>query len=224
MASLYRLLMLFLIAMWSISRSYAAEVEGFLNAAFGSREDIVVDAIKKDFGESQKIQLYPVDEQTGTKTIEIKVPNFTPLDVPATISYILGYKCHCLIQVSVVWQLPQNITHAQRNSALENISKLVTSLSTKAWADGSILLGRVSDEIKEGQTSNYVFFRGVASDNSAITVWGAPVIIVKNISTAQADKGKATLTANIDKLQILGASYELNVKRPDLKRVYTQSF
>ncbi len=224
MASLYRFLVSLLIAIWSISCSYAVEVEGFLNAAFGSHEAIVVDAIKKDFGESQKIQFYPVDERTGTKTIEIKVPHFTPLDVPATISYILGYKCHCLIQVSVVWQLPQNITPAQRNSALENISKLVTAYSTKVWTDGSILLGRVSDETKEGQTTNYIFFRGVASDSSAITVWGAPVIIVKNTSTTPADKDKAALTANIDKLQTLGVSYELNVKKPDLKRVHTQSF
>lgn len=202
----------------------AITVSGFLHAQFGDREEIVIDAIKSDFGNSQVIESLPKDAATGTKTLKIKLARLDPINLPATISYIFGYKCNCLIQVSVVWQLPKKITAKERKEFLTTISDLSRNFAAKPWGSGEILTGRVSGEIKENQTTNYFFFRGVAEDHSAITVWGAPVTIVKAKSEPKRESQQTSLTANIDALETVGVNYELNVKRPDLKRVSNQNF
>lgn len=198
--------------------AHATEVEGFLHAQFGDSETIVIESIKADFGKNQEINFLPEDATTGTKTLKIKVNRLEPINLPATISYIFGHRCKCLIQVSAVWPLPKNITPKERNQFLQIISDMSKNFANKTWENGEVFTGRVSGEIKENQVTNYFFFRGVAADQSAITVWGAPVIIVKNNSK------QPSLTANIDSLDTLGVNYELNVKRPDLKRTSTQNY
>lgn len=202
----------------------AVTVSGFLHAQFGDKEEIVTEAIRSDFGNSQAIESLSKDAATGTKTLKIKLARLDPINLPATVSYIFGYKCNCLIQVSVVWQLPKKITAKERKEFLATISDLSKNFANRPWGSGEILTGRVSGEIKENQTTNYFFFRGVAEDHSAITVWGAPVTIVKAKSEPERESQQTSLTANIDALETLGVNYELNVKRPDLKRVSNQNF
>lgn len=201
----------------------AVTVNGFLRAQFGDKEEIVINAIKNDFGKNQTIEIQPEDAATGTKTLKVKIASLEPINLPTTISYILGYKCNCLIQVSVVWQLPIKITPKERKQYLATISELSANFASRPWGNGEILTGRVSGAITENKTTNYFFFRGVAEDHSAITVWGAPITIVKTKSASTDAAQKTNLTANIDDLETLGVNYELNVKRPDLKRVSSQN-
>ena len=215
--------MIFVLWIGFIPVAFAVIVSGFLHAQFGDKEGIVIDAIKSDFGKSQAIESLPQDAATGTKTLKIKLPSLDPINLPATLSYILGYKCNCLIQVSVVWQLPKKITAKERKDFLTTISELSRNFANRPWGNGEVLTGRVSGEIKENQTTNYFFFRGVAEDHSAITVWGAPITIVKTKSASKREAQQTSLTANIDRLETLGVNYELNVKRPDLKRVSSQN-
>lgn len=203
---------------------YTAEVDGFLQAQFGSVERIVIEAIKKDFGAHQEISEVGEDTLTGTKTLQIQKVRVGEMELPADVSYIFGYKCKCLTQVIVSWQLPKNATFANRQKALEEITLVAKKIAERSWDGGEILTGRVSNKIKEGDMTNYFFFRGVALDKSAITVWGTPVLIAKKTSFSQKTAEMSTLTANIDQLQKLGVNYELNIKKPDLKRLSSETF
>lgn len=208
---------------------YAADlppIDGFRSARFGANEGIVRAAINKDFGVAADKIKEQADPRTATKSLEVALTKLEPINVPATISYILGYKCRCLIQVNVVWNLPENNTVAQRDEALVGASALAKHFAGKSWSGGEVLSDRISGEPKEGLVTNYFFFRGVAPSGHAVTVWGAPVTLVKAKGSPPSADGKneSGLTADIDKLRTIAVTYELNVKSPDLRRVSVDGF
>lgn len=183
------------------------------------------------------------DVCNGTKTLEVKLPKLdldhipvaigtqvttnprltidaqatanAPLtiDAPVTISYILGYRCRCLIQVNIVWTLPEKITTGQRNNALSAIKTLSDLFSKQLWNDAEVFEGRIFGKPEVKQITNYIFFRAMMSDYTAVTVWGAPVMI-----SGYGDKGASPRMADTSKLKTLAVTYELNTKRPDLMR------
>ncbi|MCC6137902.1 MAG: hypothetical protein IT287_04675 [Bdellovibrionaceae bacterium] len=194
------------------------DINGFRDASFGSAKNVVMDAIVRDFGIARSQIKEIKDSRTGTELLEVELEKLDPITAPVKISYTLGYKCNCLIQVNVVWKLPETVTMTQRQDALVALSELARHFSNKpSWEGGEVITDRVPGEAKDGQTTNYFFFRGVTAANSAVSVWGAPVTMVKN-------KTAPGLVADIDKVKLLAVTYELNVKTPDLKKIDVERF
>ncbi len=192
----------------------AAEISGFRYAEFGASEAVLRQQITEDFNISDTdIKILEPDTCTGTKTLEVKLSRLGPLDAAATISYILGYRCQCLIQVNVIWGLPENITTVQREKAFSAMITLGEFFSNQLWKDAEVFKGRILGAPKENQMTNYIFFRAVMPDYTAVTIWGAPVVIAKQVYN-----DKTSLAANTDRLKTFAVTYELNTRRPDLMR------
>lgn len=192
----------------------AAEVRGFRYAEFGASEAILRQQIAEDFNVSDTdIKTLEPDTCTGTQTLEIKLSRLGPIESPVTISYILGYRCRCLIQVNVVWTLPDNITKVQREKSFSAITTLSEFFSKQLWKGAEVFQGRILGTPKVNQITNYIFFRAVMPDYTAVTIWGAPVVITKHV-----DANQVSLTADTQSLKALAVTYEVNIKRPDLMR------
>lgn len=192
----------------------AAEISGFRYAEFGASEAVLRQQIAEDFNISDTdIKGLEPDTCTGTQTLEVKLSRLGPIDAPATISYILGYRCRCLIQVNVIWILPESITTMQREKAFSAITTLSEFFSNQLWQGAEVFKGRIFGAPKENQVTNYIFFRAAMPDYTAVTIWGAPVVIAKQVY-----HDKTSLTANTNILKKFAVTYELNIKRPDLMR------
>ena len=192
----------------------ASEVRGFRYTEFGASEAILRQQIAEDFNVSDAdIKTLEPDTCTGTQTLEVKLSRLGPIESPVTISYILGYRCRCLIQVNVVWTLPEDITKVQREKSFAAITTLSEFFSKQLWKGAEVLQGRVFGTPKVNQITNYIFFRAVMPDYTAVTIWGAPVVIAKHV-----DANEVSLTADTQSLKTLAVTYEVNIKRPDLMK------
>ena len=195
-----------------------AEIDGFRSAHFGDNEKAVVDAATADFGVKPADILHTHDGNTKVTALAVKLKNFEPLNLPATLTYVLGYKCNCLTQVSVVWDFPSDITVDQRKTAMMGVGALVQHLQGRGWDKDEVALNRVTGEVKDGSENAVIFFRGQNKAGSAATLLGAPVKMVKK------DKKDENLSANVDGIKNILLTYEKDVANPDVYHIDVKGF
>ncbi|MBF0563314.1 MAG: hypothetical protein HQL37_15175, partial [Alphaproteobacteria bacterium] len=84
-----------------------AFVDGFRSAKLGMTERDVREAIHKDFSLGEKDVTAGTNDVDGTHSMTVKVKDLLPDLGPGVVSYILGAKTQKLIQVNVVWGVPE---------------------------------------------------------------------------------------------------------------------
>jgi hypothetical protein len=201
------------------AHAQAAEIDGFRSAHFGEDEKTVVQAATKDLHVIDKDIRRIQDPATHVTVLSVSVKDFAPLNMPATVNYVLGYKCKCLTQAAVEWKFPDSITPEQRGVALTGVSALVSHFAGENWGKDETVLNRVTGEAKEGGENAVVFFRGQNKQGgSAVTLIGAPVKLEK-------DKNKPdAMTANVDGMKAVSLVYERNAADPDINKVDVSEF
>lgn len=199
------------------SAAQAGEVDGFRSARFGQKENEVMAAAAKDLGVKENAFARSKDETLKVSVLTAKLPRFAPLDVPATVNYVFGYKCNCLMQVSVAWDMPDAKNVEARKSAMRGVGALAGKFQAQKWGKDETVVNRLPGEAKEGEESTIIFFRGQNKEGGAITLAGAPV---------KMEKGKSSegLVANIDNLKNVTLIYEKNALEPDIYRVDVSGF
>lgn len=184
------------------------EVEGFESANFGSTEEIVSAAIKKDFADA-KVEI-KMDDATGMKKWFVYVNNLPPFNAPAQIVYSFGYRAKTLVQIDIVWDLvtanrqnPERIRRA--------IEGLIDSYSSFDWVDGNIITGYFLGNIDNGGPSRFLFFRGISRQKRMIALLGWPVY-------AKLGSKIEGIGADFAKLGRVSAIYQVNATTTDARR------
>lgn len=203
------------------STAHAADVSGFRSARFGATESEVMKAIKNDLGVKEANVHRTQDATTRVTVLEVKLKAFTPMNLPATMTYVLGYKCNCLMQVGISWAFPDNASVEQRKTAMMGVGALVDRFTKMKWEKDEVVTGRAMGEVKDGSDNALVFFRGQNKKNEAITLIGAPVKMSKN---AKDPKKEDSFAANIDEIKTISLSYEKDVVNPDIYKVDVSGF
>jgi hypothetical protein len=211
------LLLLSLVA--AASQAHADPVDGFRSAKFGADEKTVVQAAIKDLRVTDKDIQRIQDPSMQVTVLSVNMKNFAPLNMPATVNYVLGYKCNCLTQATVEWKVPDSVTPAQRGAALTGVAALVGHFSRENWGKDETVLNRVTGEPKEGSENAVVFFHGQnKKGGSAVTLIGAPVKMAK-------DKNKPdAMTANVDGMKAVSLVYERDAVNPDVRKIDVSQF
>ncbi|MFA5040410.1 MAG: hypothetical protein WC464_02095 [Bdellovibrionales bacterium] len=203
------------------SAAVAADINGFRSARFGATEKAVIEAAVTDLKiKSSDIQR-SVDPATKVTALSAKLSSFAPLDLPATVAYVMGYKCNCLTRVVLSWEFPEKATVEQRKTAMVGIAALVDRFTSDTWGKEETVTNRVTGEVKEGSSNIIVFFRGQNKNGSAVTLTGAPVKMEK---TAKEEKKDNALSANIDDLKAVSLIYEKSADNPDIFRIDVTGF
>ncbi len=195
----------------------ASDIDGFRSARFGQKEKEVMAAAVKDLGVKENAFKTTKDEALKVTVLSTKLTKFAPLDVPATINYVMGYQCNCLMQVSVTWDLPEGKDVESRKTAMRGVGALVGKFQSQKWGKDETVVNRLPGEAKEGEESTIIFFRGQNKDGGAITLAGAPVKMEKG-------KGSEGLVANIDNIKAITLIYEKDAAKPDIYRVDVSGF
>lgn len=202
-------------------QAVAADIQGFKSATFGSTEAVVLRSLQTDFDVKATDVVTTSDAVTGVRKLEVKLPKLEPIEEPATLTYLIGYKCKCLVQTNISWSIPEKSSKDRREGAMAAMASLLDHFKKKDWKPSEVIEGRVAGELKEGVATNYIFFRGTNDRNSSVTLWGAPVTILKAKAPA---KGESELTADVDTINQIVVSYELDYKTPDIKRFNTTGY
>lgn len=212
-----------LLGMGASAQAY--QVTGFRSAQFGQKEPEVIAAAMKDLGVKREAIEKKPDEALGVSVLSAKVVGFAPLELPATVNYVFGNKCNCLMQVNIVWAFPKTEIAGVRKKAMRGVGALVGKFMGEKWGKDETLVSRLPKELKEGEESIIVFFRGQSADGSAITLAGAPVKLEKTLQNKEKPDAKGGgLVANVDKLQSVSLVYEKDTKSPDVARVNVNGF
>lgn len=177
-------------------------------------------SIQSDFDVKASDVGITTDSITGVRKLEFKVAKIEPIEEPATVTHLIGFKCKCLVQTNISWTIPDRTSKDRREGAMAAMASLLDHFKKKDWKPSEVIEGRVAGELKEGVATNYIFFRGTNDRNSSVTLWGAPVTILKAKPPAKADE----LTADVDTINQIVVSYELDYKTPDIKRFNTTGF
>ena len=180
-------------------------VEGFRSAKFGMTEAEVRAAIRRDFPKSaDRI----VSEQTPverTQVLSITVPNLIPDAGTARISYILGHQSKRLIQVTLLWGPPVDLT--VRPEALVNaVEALRVYFDSLDWGSGSVERG-VS--LADGST---LVFRALDRQERMVQLQLMP---------AQGAKRSA---ANAPRAFAIRLTYVADPENPDVFRLQSGQF
>lgn len=194
------------------------EVKQFLSANFGSLEAAVKKAIMEDFDAKESDIRSSVDTRSGMRVLEVSSRSFRPLDTPATVRYLFGFKCKCLNQVNVDWKLAEQATADQKEVYLMAIKALVDHLDNKEWLTDQVVKDRAIGDVKLGAKLPYVFFRGVNSRNTAVVLSAEPVAIKGDNSSA----GK--FSADFDQMRSVQLAYQLDSKNPDVRKFRLEGF
>ena len=204
-------------AMALASAAQAGEVDGFRSARFGQKEKEVIAAAVKDLGVKAEAIKTTKDDSLKVTVLSAKLPRFAPLETAATVNYVMGYQCNCLMQVSVSWDIPEGKDVEARKTAMRGVGALVGKFQAQKWGKDETVVNRLPGEAKEGEESTIIFFRGQNKDGGAITLAGAPV---------KMEKGKAGegLVANIDNIKGVSLIYEKDAAKPDIYRVDVSGF
>jgi hypothetical protein len=78
-------------------------IDGFRSAKFGMTEAQLRNAVTLDFKQSSKDITETENKLQRTAVLSVQVPDLVPQGGLATISYVLGYQSHKLIQVNIIW-------------------------------------------------------------------------------------------------------------------------
>jgi hypothetical protein len=200
------------------SPAFAANVEGFRSAKFGGSEKDVIQAAIRDLHITEKDIQKQQDPTAKVTILSAKLNSFEPVGVPATVNYVMGYKCNCLTQVSIQWNYPKEITPAQRGNAMLGISALANRFQNEGWGKDEMIVNRLSGQSKDGSEGAVVFFHGQNPQGGAITLLGGPVKITK-------DKDKPeNVNADVDSMQVVSVIYEKDAKNPDVNKIDVSGF
>jgi hypothetical protein len=80
-----------------------ATIDGFRQARFGMNEELVRQAIRKDFPGAAAKLMVTVHPSEKTTVLSLSVTDLLPHTGNAHISYILGYRSKKLAQINIVW-------------------------------------------------------------------------------------------------------------------------
>lgn len=211
-------------------------VTGFRAAQFGSDEKAVIEAVKKDLKVDGSAIQKTHDPNGRITTLSVKVPDFAPLDLPATVNYVLGYKCACLVQVSIGWTFPASATSEQRTTAMAGVVALVNRFASRPWDKDKAVVNRAAGQVAEGSENALIFFHGQNAQGSAITLLGGPVKMTKTSangapaaeknseSASKTDGAASPLAADVDGIKTVTLLYEKDAVHPDIYRPDADSF
>jgi len=157
------------------------------------------------------------DEALGVVVLSAKVASFAPLELPATVNYVMGSKCACLVQVNMAWEFPKAEKDGARKTAMRGVGALVGKFTQDKWGKDETIVNRLPKEAKEGEDGMIIFFRGQNAKGGAITLAAAPVKLEKA-------PGKTELVANVDHLAYVSLVYEKNALEPDVQRTDVSGF
>lgn len=186
----------------------AVEINGFRSAHFGSNEAAVRAAIIKDLRVTNAAIVTKSDEQTGVSILQVEISAFEPMDLPAKITYTLGYKCKCLIQVAINWDASK--ISADPAKFLNRLGVLNGYLQRQGWDEKQVLTNKLLGEPKDGKDGVVLFFRGETKAQSAVALLGVGVKV-----TVSKEK---TPDVNLDNIKSVVLVYDKSVQNPD---VYT---
>jgi hypothetical protein len=78
-------------------------IGGFRSAKFGMTEAQLRSAVAADFKIAQSAITKTQNQLQRTTVLSVQVPELVPQGGTATVSYVLGYQSHRLIQVNILW-------------------------------------------------------------------------------------------------------------------------
>ena len=78
-------------------------IDGFRTAKFGMTEAQLRSAITADFKISNSDITKTQNQLQRTTVLSVQAPNLVPQGGTATVSYVLGYQSHRLVQVNIIW-------------------------------------------------------------------------------------------------------------------------
>lgn len=212
---MFKKITFFAIALIAVA-AHAADIKGFRSAQFGNNEAEVRAAIKKDLKVADSQIAKNKDDVAGVSTLQVTLKSFEPLDLPATITYTLGYKCSCLVQVAINW----DGANVARDPALflNRLGALHGYLQRLGWEKDQVLTNKLLGEPKDGQDGVVLFFRGEDKNRAALSLLGMGV----KVTTAK-DASKNT-DVNLDNIKSVVLVYDKNPQNPDLYTIEAGKF
>jgi hypothetical protein len=177
-------------------------VEGYRSAHFGMTEAETRQAIASDFGKETAVK---AQDQLGeqTRLLSIKVGDLIQGGGKADVSYVLGYKTHKLIQVSVVWSTAGDPSLTTER-LLANAELLVAYFQARGFKPDTVV---TNVPIADG----VILFRAEDAQGRQTAV------LLRGTSTET--KGQRVFTAHT-----LGVYYIADPKHPDVFRIPSGQF
>lgn len=201
-------------ALWLSSSVNAAEINGFRSARFGDNEAATKAAIVKDLRVSDSAIKTQTDEQSGVSVLTVELSAFEPMDLPAKITYTLGYKCKCLMQVAINWDASK--ISADPAKFLNRLGVLNSYLQRQGWEEKQVMTNKLLGEPKDGKDGVVLFFRGETKNQSAVALLGVGVKV-------SVTKEKNT-DVNLDNIKSVLLVYDRNVQSPDVYSIEPGKF
>jgi len=192
----------------------AAEINGFRSARFGDNEAVTKSAILKDLRVAESAIKVKTDDQTGVSLLMVDVPQFEPMDLPAKITYTLGYKCKCLMQVAINWDASGISSDPAK--FLNRLGVLNSYLQKQGWEDKQVMTNKLLGEPKDGKDGVVLFFRGETKTQSAVALLGVGVKV-----TVSKEKNS---DVNLDNIKSVLLVYDKNVQSPDVYSIEPGKF
>jgi hypothetical protein len=210
---------------WTASIAQAAVVQGFRSASFGADESAVIAAASKDLGVPASEIKHRDDPVAKVAVLSVKLNEFAPLNVPATVNYILGHKCHCLMQVQVQWELGPDLVAQRRAAAWAGTSALAQRFESLSWDKSETVVNQLLGQPKDGAEVPMLLFRGQNKQGGAITLMASPVKLSSAAAAKPADGAPpAGYAANVDHVNSVSVVYERDATNPDVVHIDANGF
>jgi hypothetical protein len=175
-------------------------IAGFRSARFGSTEDEVRDAIKRDFG-SVELET-ATSEAERTTFLFFRDAVLAPDTPPATVFFIFGYKTKRLIQVNVIWGEGKGFPVAELYPFSKTLATYFNRLGS--YVDGSVA-------IEQRQVDGSITaFQAKDAKGAMISLRVLPY--VDPAAASELDKAEPI---QVDQI-VLRLSYVENPDRPDI--------
>jgi hypothetical protein len=184
-----------------------AAIDGFRHARFGTHEEQVRQAIRKDFPSAAAKLASAVHPSEKTTVLSIGVTDLVPDTGMARISYIFGYRSKQLIQINVVWTSAGNA--ASDETIVATANSLRDYFASQNYQPDSVVGNRQLGD------NTIIVFR--ASDRQGRTV----LLVLSGVSSAA--RGEEKKAAQPPPLT-LKLSYILDAAHPDIFRIAKGQF
>jgi hypothetical protein len=118
---------------------------GFGKTLFGMKVDVVRQLLTSVYPDSVATMKDDTDLLTRNRSLTLVIPHLDPGPGPATMSYVFGARCECLVAVNMVWLITGTASPAQQAELVTAASQLAAGLVGHQWPAFSSVRGHVLD-------------------------------------------------------------------------------
>jgi hypothetical protein len=192
--------------------------QGFGEARFGMTVNAVKHVLAASYPGPAAAVKDDIDVLTRNRSLTVVLPHLDPGPGPATISYVFGAKCACLVAVNIYWLATGTASPVQQAALTAAAGTLAAGLVGHQWPPLSSARGHVLPG------NSLVVFSGKDQQGGGVEVRLDGVTIDIEPRTVGPAQSRAEHRVPADGPAQLRLSIVANVDHPDVYRIAPNAF